>query len=249
MVSYLFYLSDRRQSVFAQQLRFLAKREDLSDSEAVVIWHGSLGQADLSSFKSNTIDCFKSEKYNKNIMVNRAVGLAKGEVLVIIDADRIMPEGYFKKTIKELTPGTATAPDKMIKLLSPVSDAQINNRQFTFRRDDRTRELTPFRKHLFSGNTVLFKEDYLATGGMDESYWGYGFNDLDFSKVWERKGFKIDWSPEEEIHLYHDRLDQADEDEFHTQNTLNAYKFFKKWNEPLPDKFRYDLANRAVPVL
>jgi len=249
LISYLFYLPAERQKIFAQQLRLLEAREDLSECEAVVVWHGQPGIVNLSAFKSSTIDSIDCQRYNKSMLVNRAVKLSKGDVLIILDSDRIMPPDYFKKSVEMLKPKSAIAPQRMIKILSPIEDKEIWEMRFPYKRDDRTEKLTPFRKHLFSGNTIVYKEDYLAAGGMDETYWGYGFNDLDFTRAWEKSGFGIHWTDAEEIHLYHPRLDEKNPEDFHSQNVANAYKFFKKWNEPIPDKFSYDIAKRVVPLL
>lgn len=247
MISYLFYLQSSRSEVFSQQLRLLAAREDLSTSEAIVVWHGEFGNVDLDAFPFRTICSIESKVYNKAILVNRAVQEAHGAILAILDADRVMPSEYFTRSAAQLRPGTAIAPSRLIKALIPVTDEEIWEMRFPYKRDDRPERLIHFRKHLFSGNTILFKEDYLSAGGMDENYRGYGFNDLDFSRTWERKGFGVQWSEAEEIHLYHERLDDKNPDEFYAQNSFNAYRFSKKWNEPLPEKFCYDL--QLIPVL
>jgi predicted glycosyltransferase involved in capsule biosynthesis len=249
LISYIFYLPASRQDVFAQQLRLLEARENLGGCEAVVVWHGKPGQANLSAFGSFAIHSIENITYNKSILVNTAVGLSKGDILIILDSDRIMPSEYFERSVKVLSPKTAIAPLRMIKSMIDLKDEEIWEMNFPYKRDDRTEKLKPFRKHLFSGNTILFKKDYLEAGGMDESYWGYGYNDLDFGKTWETKGYKIHWSDAEELHLKHKRIDDVDPDEFYAQNSFNAYRFCRKWKEPIPKKFRYDLVSNAVPML
>lgn len=248
-MSFLFYLPKVRQDAFAQQLRILKTRENLSECEAVVVWHGSSGEIDLSTFKSYKIISLNLEKYNKSVLVNHAVSASTGNILAILDADRILPENYFLNNSKKLIPGTCIVPQKMIKLTKYFSDENILSRKFTFKRDDRSIELTSFKKHAFSGNTILFKKDYLDCGGMDESYWGYGFNDLDFSKSWESKGFSIKWNDEEEIHLFHEHPKDLTPEEFHIQNAMNAFKFSKKWNISLSNLFDIEKAQKSILIL
>jgi len=249
VISFLFYLPATRQDTFAQQLRILQTREDLSECEAVVVWHGPPGQVNLFQFKSHIIHSINLEKYNKNILVNKAVSLANNEILAILDADRILPKNYFKNYAQNLKPKTAIVPEKMIKLTKNFSDERILNNRFTYKRDDRVKQLIPFKKHAFSGNTILFKKDYLESGGMDESYWGYGFNDLDFSKTWESKGFYIEWNQKEEIHLFHEHPKDLTPEEFHIQNAMNAFKFSKKWNLPLSNLFNKEIAAKSISIL
>lgn len=200
-----------------------------------IIWHGEKGKIDHKNFISVQEISFKSERYIKGKMCNIGVEKCGFEKIALIDSDRIMPPNYYTTTFNNLNDKCAISPLKSIKLLEYTTLENIYNKKFSYKRDDRTKEINHYTKHLFSGNTVFFRKDYLSIGGMDESFIGYGYNDLDFSLSWQKSGMQTIWSDQEEIHLFHDCLFLTDKNIFYDINKMNALKFCKKWNIELPN--------------
>lgn len=117
----------------------------------------------------------ETEEFNKSRAMNIAARIAKGELLCIHDADYVVPARYVDETIRILSDvdvarpgrfifymsreGTISALDKRCLLSRPSVDAVVQNNP------------TPF---------VLRKSEYWGVGGHDESFVGWGGEDVEF---------------------------------------------------------------------
>lgn len=84
----------------------------------------------------------------------------------------------------------------------------------------------------------MHRKDYLAVGGMDESFVSYGFADNDMVENCLSKGLKFIFRDELEIHLYHESFVMIDGERvprsrFRAYTLLNGLKFCRKWKKPL----------------
>lgn len=172
--------------------------------------------------------------YRKTLMCNVGVRESKGTVVALMDSDRIMPPGYFSKASREIKRGQFLSCLRILNLSRPHSDEEIEKGELEYSEEWRAKGCELWRRNLFSGNTVFHREDYLESGGMDESFVGYGFADTDMTMNIISKGFKPSWSDETEIHLHHAK-DVSWGGKMHDQDTRtrmaekNMCMFLKKW--------------------
>lgn len=230
-VSFVIYFCSQRIENLNQTLRFLNKREDLSSSEIILICQDKYENNVLG----NKVINLNLDFYYKTKMCNIGVDLAKNQKIALLDSDRILPYNYFEQTSKEISPGEFISTWKMFKLKKPYSDDQINENKIEKIKDFKSKENKSCSKNLFAGHTLFFKKDYADSGGMDESFLGYGFADTDMTKNIMSKKYEIKWKDDEEIHLFHENIVNFKGETIDPEimTALNSVKYFKKWNIPM----------------
>lgn len=229
MLSFVIYFHSSRTENLRQTLRFLFYRER-TEKEVVLICNDSTEE----EFKGCRLVNLGLSDYRKPLMCNLGVKDAKGDVVALLDSDRILPDGYFLRAAKELRRGQFVSCERILNLDRPYVDREINNEEFGHEEEVRSTGWELWRKNLFSGNTLFYRADYLNSGGMDESFVGYGFADNDMTRNVLSKGYQAVWRDVAELHLWHPR--QAMESgkvvgvERRRKTThRNMCKFLKKW--------------------
>jgi len=183
------------------------------------------------------------ETYHKSRMTNIGVEQASGDILALLDSDRILPKSYFAKIGMDIRPNQIVTSEKLFLLLDDYTDEQIENEQIEVMEDFRSISNEGRRKNLFAGNTVMLKEDYLKMGGYDESYIGYGYADSDMTLKAMSTGAEIIWTQDPELHLQH-HCDVCWKDKMVPQNIFkimtatNGFRFHRKWKMPLDDAIK-----------
>ena len=224
-----------------QTIRFLDFNHSslIKESELILMCQNRCGHID-SAFSKTSLHNLELPCMQKSKLVNYAVKRAVSDIIVILDSDRILPKDYFLNVISSLEPKTAVTTKSMKWLTSPVNDDDIKNELFQFIDDKRSMNNKILDRNFFSGNVVMFKQDYLDTKGMDEFYKGYGFEDHDMTNILLKHNIELVWRDEEEIHLNHERL---------TYGTGNQKKMFlnnglrycKKWGIQIPAQLQEEL--------
>ena len=188
-------------------------------------------------------------------VTNFGVDKASCDKLIILESDRILPEGYFASVIDQLEEGVQITPKRMYKLLKPFSDEEIASGDWKwadpteelpetdFKAEFRNEGADPGERNMWSGNTALMKSDYYKAGGMDEYYKGYGWADCDMTLRMEKAGVQSIYRDEIEIHLWHPAMTYGDGDQ-KQMFTNNGIYFCIKWQQPFPIFLRKDIANR-----
>lgn len=173
-------------------------------------------------------------EYRKPQMCNLGVRESKGEIIALLDSDRVLQRGYFAKTASVLRRGEFASCETILKLKRPHTDTEIIEDSLDFEEDARSKSWEIRKKNLFSGNTVFYKDDYINSGGMDESFVGYGFADNDMTKNVISKGYKAIWNTDQELHLYHpqkvmEKGKVVGFDKYKRTSQKNLCRFLKKW--------------------
>lgn len=237
--SFVVYTHNRRVGNLIQTIQFLMRNdpEILQTSEIVVVCQNHV-EVDYSKITKNMrIHNLNMSYFSKAKMVNKGLEFCSSNVLAMIDGDRILPENYFKNAVKELKPNEIITTIPLYKLNRPFNNEEIiaGVALKDLVEDFRDPANVPGKKNAFSGNTVMYKDDFLRMGGMDESYSNYSCADLDFTMTVLNKGMKITYLNLPEYHLYHD-VDMKD-DEFKLVNCRSVIKFCRKWNRTIPQYF------------
>jgi hypothetical protein len=248
--TFIIYFHSSRLDNLQQCLRYLSRRESvLSRSEVILLCQDEI--SDVQTPVKHQLVCLKLPVFNKAVMANKGVMLAQADKVVLLDGDRILPQGYFTTVLTKLPRRSAVTARHLYKLYQAATDEQIDAGVVPKIPDFRHTETNNFgnyvkTKGMFSGNTVMYRQDYLDTGGMDESFVGYGYSDTDFMFTCA-KSLSFLTLDEEELHLWHPNLYSVND--FTAVNNRNALRFCKKWNV-VPEDYRlFDIYNGAIPFI
>lgn len=188
-----------------------------------------------------------STVFNKAKMVNRSVKEAVGEIIVMLDGDRLLPDGYFINNFASIQKGQIITTLPLYKLGKTYSVLELKTAELEKIPDFRHEDNIPGKKNAFSGNTIMYKSDFWLAGGMDESYQNYGCTDLDFTKTCIKAGLQIIYRNDEELHLRHS-FDMP-KNKFLIINCKSVLKYCAKWNEPIPPFFLNILKDKRNMVM
>jgi GT2 family glycosyltransferase len=162
------------------------------------------------------------------MMNNWGAKLSNGKILVMMDSDRILPKNYFTDKISKIKHGEIVSCLNMEKLDREYSDEEIELKKYESFLDSKSEDNNMHRKNAFSGNSIIFRKDYLDLGGMDERYVGYGYADNDFTRVASVGGMRFEWDRSSvEIHLHHGCENTPN---YRRENLKNGLLYCKKWN-------------------
>jgi hypothetical protein len=215
-----------------QTVRFLKDREpNLYNSEFIIVVQDELPDLKGLIWSIKQIN-LHSPDYCKPKGCNLAIKHAKYPIVALIDADRILPKNYFYEVACSINPGQFVTTKSTDQILHDCTDLQIEQKNFQFRREFRSKELKLGQKNLFSGNTVFFQDDYWKVGGKDEQFFGYGFADNDMSRTVLSANKEAVYLNKQELHLYHERnsvMDNAILEDDEIIFVINAMKYANKW--------------------
>lgn len=188
--------------------------------------------------------------YHRAKACNIGVQAAKHPVVFLLDSDRVLPRDYFYRTLNELEPKELRFAGKLYQIQQLTTDSQILRGKFLSKPDFKSETVQFHKKNAFSGNTAFHRDDYLAFGGMDEDYIGYGYQDNDACMRALQGGCKLTMTDDEELHLYHpEQLVVGDvvkaQRTKHAYLMMNLVRYCTKWKIEMPDRFRPQANNVA----
>ena len=222
----IYFFSERTQNLL-QTLRFLERRETglVPFSELVLVCQDGIDRIGTGFARTTQLN-LGMNSYNKPLMNNRGVRLASGRTLILLDSDRILPHGYFTKHVASMADKQVVSCVNMVRLVRDYSDEEIESGSFDSFPDPKNTDNIMHFKNMFSGNTIMRREDYLLLGGMDEGYEGYGYADNDFTRTAVSGGLHSVWDHESlELHLSHGYSTPA----YRQQNVMNGVRYCEKW--------------------
>jgi hypothetical protein len=234
------FSTDRLDNLL-QTLRFFCKRESFEFEIILVCQDLKNTKIDLSFIDKNyKIIDVNSKFYCRSKFINIGVANSNSEILILLDSDRILPENYFTRICKNLKENQCVTTEKLYSLDCEVSDEEIEENNLDLTKSFRCIYNQMHRRGTFSGNTVLYKRLFLKSGGMDESFVGYGYQDIDMAQSMIHLGARHGFLDDQEIHLYHGgkNADQI------YQCVKNGIKYCKKWQLD-PDPILVDVGRKV----
>jgi hypothetical protein len=250
MLGFIIIFHPCRVDNLRQTIRFLERRESLD--ELVLVCQTGCDPIPNRFHTYQHIN-LGSGTYWKARMTNRGAEVAKSDILVLLDSDRILPHGYFTRNALLMSPNEIITTKYLWKLSRPYTDAEIESDHVEKNIEFRSEGNLAYCRNLFAGNTMIRKSDYWRLGGYDESYQGYGFADNDMTMKALKIGLNVVFLEEVERHLYHDLgFDWqgviANSSVKDVLMALNAMNYFLKWGL-LPDDDTYRLLQNVEASL
>ena len=135
---------------------------------------------------------------NRGLAAARNLGAAsaEGRVLLFLDPDVFAQPGLVAAHLRHYTGNDEllavqgrTLPDPAT-LVTPFMRASNSMPDLTIRRRN---GLSPF--HVVGRNFSITRQGFLAVGGFDEGFTGYGWEDIEFALRFRRKGGRITYEP------------------------------------------------------
>lgn len=262
--SFIIGFHTQRFDNLLQTLRFLTKdhREIVERSQLVTICQDIVDEKNISESRLDTLDgdaiplfeqlgnSFKVwNHFDLNVecmqlpaITNFGIGKSKGDKLIVLESDRILPKGYFSDVFKQLEKGVQITCRNMLKLTKPTADRDIYENDFESKEEHRSDSNQIGMRNMWSGNTALMKADFYEAGKMDENYKGYGWADSDMTYQMESIGVKSIFRPELELHLWHEPMTYGDGDQ-KKMFLENGKRFLRKWKKEEPDWFKKEIAD------
>jgi hypothetical protein len=201
MISFVYYFSNKRIENLEQSLRFLKKNENLFNCDVVLVCNEETNHKfNIPNYKLFNLNL---ETYNKPLLCNFGVNNAKNDIIALLDGDRILPKRYFEKMAIKLKRKKFISNLILHKLIKDYTDFEIYLKKYQHKIEIKSKKCEYYYKNLFSGCTLFYKKDYQDSGGMDESFEGYGFADNDMTINVLSKGYTASWNNAVEVHLHH----------------------------------------------
>lgn len=150
-------------------------------------------------------ECPAEGPWNKSRMVNQAAEESDSDVLVIADADCVVCDWSLGEAIRLAGEGMFASPHNCICYTSPRQKAELLG--FDPGQPVRGRWFRNTRTWVraWGGLWVIPREMFQAVGGMDEGFWGWGWQDVAFQcRVREHHGKPFRRLAGPLFHLYHD---------------------------------------------
>jgi predicted glycosyltransferase involved in capsule biosynthesis len=239
---------EARTSNLLQTLRFFCKRNKSlsSDSELIIVCQNYCKKEKIDfDFKKIKIIELGAEDYCRAKMCNIGAKESTNDLLILLDSDRILPHGYFETVCSKILPNQCISTYNLWQIEKEVNDDDIESQNYPCHPDYKSVRNEMHRKGMFSGNTVLFRYKYLNAGMMDESYVGYGYQDIDFERKMINFGLEMIFGDEKELHLHHSK----NTSESSKMTVLNGIKYCQKWNLK-PEKSLVDIGHSmAIDVI
>lgn len=237
MVSVLFFYANNRQLLFEYALDCLERIELWKQCEKIVC---SDGPTKFRRDGYKVIEVTRPRRdYNWAAVWQAGVEAASHEYLWYLDCDRIVPVNYLTEALKLLKPKEWVYPRNTLRLtqvlgvidLMKVQDGY--NRHFVGEVEPRVDNppstvTSQPGKNPFSGNALFTKTEFLASGGLNPAFDGYGYADIDYYQKMHQLGQKFVICPLDEYHEWHTHA--VDNERDRKMMYYNGFMYCKNWN-------------------
>ena len=141
----------------------------------------------------------EGEEFNKSMLMNRGVAMAHSPVVLLHDADILVPRDYLELTWLQINAGFEAVRPLRLLFYIDQSTTELITRTHSLPTD---LDVADVAQNSVGGSTMILKDTYDDIGGHDERFQGWGGEDLEFlERLHTRKLFRGGFMPA--IHLWH----------------------------------------------
>lgn len=250
LTSFVIRYHTRRLDNLLQTLRFLNlwHKDVVSQSEVILLCQDKCGEIQTNFKQTKNFNMDLSEM-SMSKQLNFGVKNSTSDLIVLLDSDRILPNGYYTNIIQKIQPKEMISTLKMYKIPHMASDEDIINGEYGRIEEWRSTNNKSLTRNIFSGNVLFWKKDFIEVGGADEGYLGYGFEDHDLTESMIKIGVNPIFDQETiELHLFHELKSYGSQD----QKKLfinNGIRYCKKWKKPYPSEIVESMSKYSKVLL
>lgn len=141
----------------------------------------------------------KNEPYCKSRMLNAGAEASRGRILLLHDADVVVPASYLREVVQCMDQGyEGVRPIRFLFCLNQMSSIRFQHDQ----RIVGIEKVADVMQNFPGGSVALHRDVFEQIGGMDEQFKEWGGEDLEFvDRLNTRRIFRGAWLPA--IHLWH----------------------------------------------
>jgi hypothetical protein len=173
--------------------------------------------------------CFNYSEFHRTKMINEMVRQSDTDIVVICDADVIIPEEQYHQSIELILQGSDVVYpyNKFIKLNKYQSNELRNN----------TYILYDLQGIDSKGGMIFFNKESYINGGMEnEKFMVWGYEDYERYSRFKKLGYKIEIIPGNIYHLYHHKgLNSIPLNEHYNDNKIEFEKVNSMTKEELKE--------------
>lgn len=251
----MLYSPDRLEQL-NKTIACLKDTEGFGDCEKILCVDGK-SNVKLDGFEIIEIPR-KKDLYCWADALNTGVKKATREIILYMDSDRIVPTSFLIKVQQIINRRCFVFLSRMYslrgnvdlqyirKLRNDINNGSLDKHKKNLKADHRT--LNPLnidKKNPMSGCVAFYQDDFLALGGFDASFVGWGYPDYDFFMNLTKNKYQLTPIKGVEIHQHHTY--NIKPDLRHAMNAWNCARYHDKWKLPYPIMLKEKLKKYQNP--
>lgn len=124
LLSFIIYFHSSRLGNLQQMLRLLARREDVSQSELVLVCQNFCDWVPHGFGAIKSLPLYL-ETYRKPFLCNQGVQASTGRIIALLDSDRVLPAGWFARAAASVRAGQVLTTTNLSWCVRPYTDEEI----------------------------------------------------------------------------------------------------------------------------
>lgn len=235
--------------------------DDVS-TDGTIEWMDTLHDVNLIKWKNDT-----GKQLGHTITYNIGANIATQPIICIFHSDMVCSPNFIQNLTKHLKPKTIVSGTRIEPPVYPSDKAKITENFGIYINEFKESEFLNFVEKKesefankitkgFFAPWIMFREEYISMGGMDELFKPYPTEDSDFINrvflakydiIQSRDSFCYHWASRS--HRWTTGKVNVDPPEFIRHQYRSFKNFFRKWgSNPQNDEFSYPIINKKYDI-
>lgn len=151
--------------------------------------------------------------FNRGRALNQGVKQANHDILILADADYIVPPQALLDSVARASQAGFVVPyTEVLYLRQTVTEKFLKRGPWVWKNHDAERH---WKQPLVGGVNVITRQNYQLAGGFDPMHRGWGFEDASFSLAVQTLIAPIRWVESVAVHLWHPRAGAQEKQHYH----------------------------------